>query len=99
MNIPTKPLDPREMRKQILELAYKGIPLGKSELDFHQLSYASNIAGRVLRQAEAEGFSGEDAMTALAYFALMQVDSLFSEKLKEHNSRPNPLSFLMEAKS
>ena len=87
--------DPREMRKLLSRVAYRGDRIdGKDELN--AVSAASSLARDVMHMAEAQGLSGEDAMTVLAYHALLQYERTLDMLLHEARMAIKPHSLVIE---
>ena len=87
--------DPREMRKLLSRVAYRGDRIdGKDELN--AVSGASSLARNVMHMAEAQGLSGEDAMTVLGYHALLQYERTLDMLLHEAQINPRPPMLIVE---
>lgn len=80
MSDPIKPDDVRAMRLRIIRARYRGERLDGKESA--PPTGASNLARSVLMAGEYAGWSGEDAMTALAYHALVEYERLFDMVLE-----------------
>jgi hypothetical protein len=83
--------DVREMRKAITEMSYTGNKIGDSG-DRMEYSATAALARHCLRSAEARGFSGEDAMTLLAYHAILQLEKAYGMLLENAAlASPSPI--------
>lgn len=77
-----KELNIREMRQRITLNARRGDRVdGKPPKYSRPMSMTSALVSHILRSAEYEGFSGEDAMTVLAYHALVQLEEAMDREL------------------
>lgn len=83
-----EPKDVREMRQRI-NVAARGHERvdGKDGGPF-SASPAAPMVRNVLTMAEAQGLSGEDAMTVLAYYALKEYERLYDLLLDDAIMRP-----------
>lgn len=71
----SEPIDPREMRKRILQYSYGlGSLSGEPQEWGRTLHGGSAIVHQVLTYASREGLSGEDTMAMLAYHALVSLE-------------------------
>lgn len=71
----SEPIDPREMRKRILQYAYGLAPLSEDLKERREtLHGGSALVSQVLTYASREGFSCEDTMAMLAYHALLSLE-------------------------
>ncbi len=89
-----KPDDVRAMRQRITRASY-----GRGErVDGKPEGYLGSggglLASRALRSAEYAGWSGEDAMTALAYHALVEYERLYDMLLQQAMLSTAPPGFL-----
>jgi hypothetical protein len=66
--------DVREMRKALRDMSYTGSNLGGDRPDYGP---TAALARNCLRAAEAQGFSGEDTMTLVAYHAILQLEKAY----------------------
>lgn len=64
--------DPREMRKMLNDMRRSGRSFTDHTPD--QYSTTAHLVRQCLNAAEYQGWSGEDAMTLLAYSALTQLE-------------------------
>ena len=82
-------VDPREMRKRMLNYRFDQCGLDGTQYP-SALPYrgAQILARRVMVLCEREGYSGEDAMTVLAYAALVQLEKHVNATLDELVTRP-----------
>lgn len=76
MSDPIRPDDVRAMRQRILR-ASRGYERVDGKNPCGMPSSAANMTRSVLRSCEYAGWSGEDAMTALAYHALIEYERLY----------------------
>lgn len=74
------PLDPREMRKAILECAHRGTRVDGANSAYN-MSSSAPIARAATNMAAREGWSGEDMMTWLAYIALCQLEKMYDAEV------------------
>lgn len=76
------PADPRDMRKAINEAA-------RCRWDFANdreiMASSSVLIRQILMCAEKAGYSGEDAMTMLAYHALLRYEKVMCQLIDFHN--------------
>lgn len=77
--------DIREMRKLIREMIHTGRCLADPG---QKISTASILARTCLDHAACAGLSGEDAMTLLAYHALLRLDEVYSRLLDYASMTP-----------
>jgi hypothetical protein len=84
MNHPT---DPREMRKVLDAIAFRGASLQPDGKEW-EYSYASATVRQCMDLGRHQGLSGEDTMTLIAYHLLVRCDSL--SKLALQNAVLNP---------
>jgi hypothetical protein len=76
--------DVREMRKAITRAGYGRQSVGGDETQgWERTSHQASMIRAVLTTAEHLGWSGEDAMAALAYHALVENERLYA-RLLEH---------------
>jgi len=77
--------DPREIRKKLREVAYRSTRIdGPAESGpWHQASF---LVRTNLRMSDATGMSGEDAMTILAYTALLAYEKATDQLLANLNN-------------
>ena len=68
----SEPIDPREMRKRILQFSYGRASLSGEPQTWFSAGHA--MVHRVLTYANREGYSGEDTMAMLAYHALLNLE-------------------------
>ena len=78
--------DPREIRKQLLELALTGSMPGRRGI----ISACSALVHNCMRTAQAQGLSGEDTYTLIAWHLLHQAMRLEKIVLDDAYSRPAP---------
>ena len=82
-------IDPREMRQRMFNYRF-----GNHGIDDAQypgtLPYrgAQHLARQVMILCEQQGYTGEDAMTVLAYAALVQVEKLANAQLEMLAKQP-----------
>ena len=84
------PTDPREMRKRISTAAYRGDRIDGNNMGRFSYSSAASLAHAVLVASEAQGYSGEDCMTVLAYNALVRYEDLMDRLLENYQRTPIP---------
>ena len=82
--------DPREIRKLLQEIAYRGSRIDRKESGEYAISMTGNITRHVMQMAEIQGYSGEDTMAMLAYYALLQYESAMDRLLDMVNTSPAP---------
>jgi hypothetical protein len=86
-----KPLtDPREIRKLLTNAAYRGDRIDGKRGRFEGMNTPSLMARNVMQMAECNGYSGEDAMTVLAYHALLYYEDALDRLINDLNLRPSP---------
>jgi hypothetical protein len=89
--------DPVEMRKRIHDGLRSGYELSSSVSDYGRLFGSEyngwqHLARNAYTMAELKGLSGEDRMTALAYYALLSIERLHRALLDEKRmSVPQPV--------
>ena len=84
--------DPREIRAMLKRAAYRGERIDGKEMNWTAISTpASTLARRVFDMAEYTGLSGEDAMTILAYHALIAYEGLYDKVLHDVSISPTPI--------
>jgi hypothetical protein len=71
----------RVMRQKIAKTAFGGDRLDGKPAPGYLMSNASSLAKAVLNDAEYRGLSGEDAMTALAFHALIKYEEAMDRLL------------------
>ena len=87
----TNPLtDPREIRKLLTEAAYRGDRIDGNQDGFGCMNMPASMMRNVMRLAEAHGYSGEDAMTVLAYHALLRYEDALDRLIEQLNITPAP---------
>lgn len=87
-------VDPREIRKLLQRVARLG---GRMD-DKAGMAMTGGIVHACMRSAEALGLSGEDAMTVLAYHALLSHERVCDQLLDQANrSMHPPVVLLREA--
>lgn len=91
----SKPQDPRDMRKRITEVAYRGGRMDGNSLHLYQFSAAAAMARTCMHAAAAAGYSGEDAMTMLAYHALLSLEQANDRIFEFVSTRPTPPIFVV----
>lgn len=74
--------DPREIRKLLSRVAYRGDRID-GKVERNGISSAGSLTHNVMQMAAAQGLSGEDAMTVLAYHALLQYERTLDMLLHE----------------
>jgi hypothetical protein len=82
--------DPREIRKLLNEAAYRGGRIDGNKDSFGCMNMPASMMRNVLRMAEAQGYSGEDAMTVLAYHALLRYEDALDRLIQQLNITPTP---------
>ena len=87
---PTKHLtDPREIRVHLRSCRHRHLRVdGKPG---HHFPPAAALLGHAMSSAEAQGLSGEDAMTMLAYQVLMAYERAMDELLHVSALHPSPM--------
>ena len=86
-----KPLtDPREIRKLLAKAAARGDRIDGNRDGFGAMNEASVMARNVMKMAEYQGYSGEDAMTVLAYHALLRYEDALDRLIEDLNLRLSP---------
>ncbi len=75
--------DPREIRKLLKEVAYRGTRIDGNLYDMRALNMSAQVVGHVMKMSEAQGYSGEDAMTLLAYHALLRYEAALDRLLEQ----------------
>jgi len=86
--------DPREMRKRLIKVSYGRTRLdGKPEDVFGMPSHGVHLVRTVFLLGEAQGWSGEDTMTALAFHLLGEYERVYDLVLKQAMLNPTPFSF------
>jgi len=86
----TEPNDTREMRQRINRAGYGYERVDGKEMGPSNLPPAAAMIRAVLTAAEYQGLSGEDAMTMLAYNALVGYERLHDHVLQEAMLNPSP---------
>ena len=90
--------DPREIRKLLLEVAHRGRSVSRDDRWGSLPNCSSAMVRNIFTMAEAEGLSGEDKMTVLAYHALLQYEATMDKLVAEMGFiRPN--HFIATSKS
>ena len=82
--------DVREMRKAITEICYTRNGFAGGSPDY---SVAGVLAHHCRNEAQHQGLSGEDAMTLLAYRALLRLDKTSAMLLKHTECTPSHVIF------
>lgn len=82
--------DPREIRKRLTEAAYRGSRIDGLESGSNAMNVPASMVRNVMNMAEANGFSGEDAMTLLAYHALLRYEDALDRLIDQLNISPAP---------
>ncbi len=84
------PTDPREMRKAMQAAVYRGERVDGTGRSRGSMSVAAVLARNVMQSAEIQGFSGEDTMTAVAYYALCELERMNDRLLEQLYLMPAP---------
>jgi hypothetical protein len=86
--------EPREIRRFMRQAARRGgrIDGGSISNGKWQCSYSvpAMLIHQVMSMADMEGLSGEDAMTVLAYRALLHLEKCYDERIELLNMTSNP---------
>lgn len=80
--------DPKEIRKHLTNVRYRGLRVDGKELNRSSISTTAAMVNNIFSLAEAQGYSGEDAMTMLAYHALLQNEKLMDMQLEFLQTSP-----------
>ena len=80
--------DPREIRKLLNDAAYRGGRIDGNKAVFGCMNMPASMMRNVMRMAEAQGYSGEDAMTVLAYHALLRYEDALDRLIEQLNITP-----------
>ena len=80
--------DPREIRKLLNDAAYRGGRIDGNKDVFGCMNMPASMMQNVMRMAEAQGYSGEDAMTVLAYHALLRYEDALDRLIEQLNITP-----------
>lgn len=92
----SEPKDVREMRQRINRAAY-----GRERVDGKDVRDSIPPAGAlinaIMNLAQRDGWSGEDTMTALAYHALVQYESMYDRVLDGIVISPMPSTILQRS--
>mgnify|MGYP000031477267 CR=1 FL=1 len=90
--------DPREIRKLLTEVAYTGRRIDGANMA-ERISIAQSLVRRCRDMAQSSGLSGEDAMTLLAYHALLGYEKTMDLLLEEARTRPIGAYFMVTPKA
>jgi hypothetical protein len=93
----TDPIDPREMRQRIKHAMHGSSRVDGKPLGRYSIPPAAAMIRNVLYSAEANGWSGEDAMTMLAYHALVGYEDLYDRVLSDALLSPTTRLVVAEA--
>jgi hypothetical protein len=88
--------DPREMRQVINKAAYGRERVDGKPMRTSGIPPAAALICAILNQARINGWSGEDAMTALAYHALVHYEGLHDTVLFDAFTQPSPSIIVLE---
>ena len=80
--------DPREIRNLLNDAAYRGGRIDGNKAVFGCMNMPASMMRNVMRMAEAQGYSGEDAMTVLAYHALLRYEDALDRLIEQLNITP-----------
>lgn len=88
--------DPREIRKHLREVLYRG---GRIDCQEHRRGLIAPVSGLVrhlMTHCEIEGMSGEDTWTIVAYHALLEWESAM-DRLIDNAMRGQPVIVVPES--